>query len=156
MTYDSQKHHRRSIRLRGYDYSQAGAYFITVCVEDRTCLFRDVVAGQMQMNDAGRMVLAEWDALPGRFPGVELDAFVVMPNHIHGIVVLTTDGAVARFDHGPVGATLVVAPALPTAVVGKCERAAVARPGATTRVAPTSNGPVGNVILGDIVGRSNR
>ncbi|MFN4294850.1 MAG: transposase, partial [Thermoflexales bacterium] len=89
MTYDPQKHHRRSIRLKGYDYSQAGAYFITIVAQDRACLFGEVVDGEMRLNDAGRMVWDEWNALPDRFPGLELDAFVVMPNHVHGIIVLT-------------------------------------------------------------------
>ena len=89
MPYDPNRHHRRSIRLKGYDYSQAGAYFITICTQDRACLFGKVVNGEMQLNDAGRMVLAEWNMLPERFPHVVLDAFVVMPNHVHGIVVIT-------------------------------------------------------------------
>jgi REP element-mobilizing transposase RayT len=90
MAYDSQKHHRRSLRLKGYDYSQAGAYFVTICTEDRTCLFGDVAGGQMHLNDAGRIILSQWEALPVRFSGVELDVFGVMPNHLHGILVLAT------------------------------------------------------------------
>ena len=89
MPYDPNRHHRRSIRLKGYDYSQAGAYFITICTQDRACLFGKVVNGEMRLNDAGHMVLAEWNMLPERFPHVVLDAFVVMPNHVHGIVVIT-------------------------------------------------------------------
>lgn len=108
MPYDPNRHHRRSIRLKGYDYSQAGAYFITLCTQDRACLFGKVVNGEMRLNDAGRMVLAEWNRLPERFPHLVLDAFVVMPNHVHGILVITdpapTVGATV------VGATLVVAP----------------------------------------------
>jgi putative transposase len=82
-------HHRRSIRLQGYDYAQAGAYFVTICTQDRECLFGKVVNGEMVLNDAGRMVQAVWDGLPGRFPFIELDQFCVMPNHVHGIIVLT-------------------------------------------------------------------
>jgi REP element-mobilizing transposase RayT len=137
VTYDSQKHHRRSLRLKGYDYSQAGAYFITVCVEDRACLFGEVIGDQMHLNDAGRMVLAEWNTLPVRFPTVEMDVFGVMPNHIHGIIVVATAGTVAR--QAPVGATLVVALAPPAPVLGERESGAVARPRATTRVAPTTS-----------------
>jgi len=135
MTYDSQKYHRRSIRLKGYDYSQAGLYYITVCVQDRACLFGEVVGDGMHLNDAGRMVLAEWDALPVRFPAVELDAFVVMPNHVHGIFVVTTAGAVAR--QAPVGATLVVALDLATADDSHSPTAGAGGARATTRVAPT-------------------
>jgi REP element-mobilizing transposase RayT len=91
MEYDPKKHHRRSIRLVDYDYAQAGAYFVTVCAEDHTCLFGDVVGSEMRLNDAGRMVQTAWDEAPGHYPGVETDAFVVMPNHIHAIVVLAPD-----------------------------------------------------------------
>ena len=80
-------HDRRSLRLDGYDYAQAGAYFVTVCTQNRLCLFEDIVDGEMQLNDAGRLVRSAWEALPDRFPGMELDAFVVMPNHVHGIII---------------------------------------------------------------------
>ncbi|MEW6364592.1 MAG: hypothetical protein AB1714_08125 [Acidobacteriota bacterium] len=80
--------HRRSIRLTGYDYTQAGDCFITICTQDRTCLFGDIVDGAMSPTDAGRMIQAVWDELPAFYAGVETDAFVVMPNHIHGIIVL--------------------------------------------------------------------
>src|SRR5215210_6640299 len=105
MTYDSQKHHRRSIRLTGYDYSQAGAYFVTACAQDRACLFGEIVDGQMRLNEAGRMVLAEWNTLPDRFPAVELDEFVVMPNHVHGIITISmgTVGATGAIDPAAVG-----------------------------------------------------
>jgi REP-associated tyrosine transposase len=82
-------HHRRSIRLQGYNYAQAGAYFVTICTQNRECLFGEVVDGAMILNDAGRMVEAIWDRLPDRFPFIELDQFGVMPNHVHGIIVLT-------------------------------------------------------------------
>ena len=107
MPYDPNRHHRRSIRLKGYDYSQAGAYFITLCTQDRACLFGRVMNGEMRLNDAGRMVLAEWNRLPERFPQVVLDAFVVMPNHVHGILVITDPAPTVG---ATVGATLVVAP----------------------------------------------
>jgi putative transposase len=76
MPYDPNRHHRRSIRLKGYEYSQAGAYFITLCTQERACLFGKVVNGEMRLNDAGRMGLAEWKRLPERFPQV-VDGFVV-------------------------------------------------------------------------------
>jgi putative transposase len=98
MIYDPQKHHRRSIRLKGYDYSQAGAYYVTIVAQNRACLFGDVVNAEIQLNDAGQMVQAEWETLPIRFPNIELDEFIVMPNHFHGILVITdkTVGAVSR------------------------------------------------------------
>ncbi|MGQ9915173.1 MAG: transposase [Thermogutta sp.] len=88
MSYDPKKHHRRSIRLRGYDYSQAGGYFVTICTQGGVCLFGNVVDRQMQLNAAGQMVLAEWTALAERFSTIELDAFVVMPNHVHGVILI--------------------------------------------------------------------
>jgi len=87
--YNPDIHHRHSIRLRDYDYAQAGAYFVTICTKDRECLFGEIKDGVMVMNDAGKMVQSLWDELPQRYPGVDVDGFVVMPNHIHGIIVLT-------------------------------------------------------------------
>ena len=79
---------RRSIRLQEYDYSRAGAYYITVCIRNRECLFGNVVDGQMQLNEAGRIVQAVWNGLPRFYEGVELDAFIIMPNHVHGVIVI--------------------------------------------------------------------
>jgi hypothetical protein len=101
MTYDPDKHHRRSIRLRGYDYALAGAYFVTMVTQDRACLLGKVVAGVMRLNDAGRMVRTVWDELPVYYPGVDIDAVVVMPNHIHGIIVLVGAAPRGRPDIGP-------------------------------------------------------
>jgi len=83
---------RRSIRLRGYDYSRAGAYFVTICAQNRLCLFGDVVDGKMLLNYPGRMVKTVWDELTIRFPYLELDECVVMLNHVHGIFVLHRRG----------------------------------------------------------------
>jgi REP element-mobilizing transposase RayT len=85
-------HDRRSLRLNGYDYAQAGAYFVTICTQDRACLLGDIVDGEMQLNAAGSEVQAVWNELPRRFAHLELDAFVVMPNHIHGIIVIRGRG----------------------------------------------------------------
>ncbi len=89
MPYDPQKHHRRSIRLKGYDYTQPGAYYVTLCTKVRQCLFRDVVKGEMRLNSLGHIAFTCWEAIPDHFPHVELDAFVVMPNHVHGILVIS-------------------------------------------------------------------
>ena len=86
--YDPKIHHRRSIRLKGYDYSQAGAYFITICTKDRECLFGEIVNGEIILNDYGKIANDEWEKLPQRFLNFELDVFQVMPNHMHGIIVL--------------------------------------------------------------------
>jgi REP element-mobilizing transposase RayT len=89
MAYDPWKHHRHSIRLKGYDYTRPGAYFVTIVTKNREYLFGDVVAGVMKPNDAGCIIETVWHELPARFPIVELDAFIVMPNHIHGIIILS-------------------------------------------------------------------
>ena len=82
---------RRSIRLKGYDYSQAGAYFVTVCTHRRACLFGEIVGDAMRPNACGTIVMQAWDVLPTHYPHVALDAFVVMPNHVHGIVLFADD-----------------------------------------------------------------
>ena len=91
MNDDRQRHHRRSIRLKGYDYAQAGAYFITVVTYDRECLFGDVVENEMRLSDYGSIVQDEWTKSAVLRPRVMLDAFVVMPNHVHGIITLADD-----------------------------------------------------------------
>lgn len=88
MPYDPNHHHRRSIRLRGYDYTQPGAYFITVCTYAHIHLFGEVVEGQVHLNACGRIVAGRWRALPRHGARVRLGAFVVMPNHIHGILII--------------------------------------------------------------------
>jgi putative transposase len=89
MKYDPQKHHRRSIRLKGYDYTSPGAYFIAICTHQRHCLFGEIINGEMQLNAMGQCVDAHWNRLATHFPHLQLDGFVVMPNHIHGILILT-------------------------------------------------------------------
>ena len=96
MRYDPTKHHRRSIRLREYDYGQAGAYFVTVCTQDRECLFGEVVDGGMVLNAPGKVVAAVWLRSAVIRGEIELDVFVVMPNHLHGIVVIRDVGAHGR------------------------------------------------------------
>jgi hypothetical protein len=88
MPYDPEKHHRRSIRLKGYDYTRAGAYFITIVTQNRACLFGAVVEGRMRLNPLGQIVQECWLAIPDHFPHALLDEFVIMPNHLHGIIVL--------------------------------------------------------------------
>ncbi len=87
MQSDSPHRHRRSIRLPGYDYSQPGVYFITICTHNREFLFGDIAAGTMRLNDAGRMVRQWYAELETKFPSVQCDEFVCMPNHVHFIVV---------------------------------------------------------------------
>ncbi len=79
---------RRSLRLPGYDYSQPGAYFLTICVRGRTPVFGDIVNGEMIFNEYGKIVLQCWNKLPEHYPYVVLDAFAVMPNHVHAILLI--------------------------------------------------------------------
>jgi len=112
MTFDRNNHHRKSIRLKNYDYTQAGLYFITVCTQNRVALFGTIIDGAMVMNAAGIMVADQWQALGNRFLSIKLYEYIVMPNHFHGIIEIvgaipcgcpetpgTTPRAVAR--HAP-------------------------------------------------------
>lgn len=105
MTADPDRYHRRSIRLKGYDYSRAGAYFITVCTHHRECLFGEIIDGEMKWNECGETARRCWLEIPHHFPHVELDEFVVMPNHVHGILVIVENDVGAN-NHSPLpGAT---------------------------------------------------
>jgi len=88
MKYSPDIHRRRSVRLKGYDYSQAGLYFITICTQNGSCLFGYIQNEEMILNDAGKMVEYQWQELISRFDNIKLHEFVVMPNHFHGIVEL--------------------------------------------------------------------
>ena len=101
MTYNRTKQHRRSLRLKGYDYTQTGAYFVTLYTHNRACLFGAVLDGKVQLNDAGEMVEHWWFELKQKFATVETNEFVIMPNHCHGIVIISD---------GLVGADLCVGP----------------------------------------------
>ena len=86
--FDPQKHHRKSIRLKGYDYSQQGVYFVTIVTYHRDCLFGEIVKEEMIFNDFSKIADECWRAIPKHFPYVELGAYVIMPNHVHGIIVI--------------------------------------------------------------------
>lgn len=86
----------RSIRVKKYDYSQLGAYFITICSKNRGCIFGNIAENEMHLNDFGNLVTGVWDNLPSHYQQISLDAFVVMPNHIHGVVVIDAVGAGPR------------------------------------------------------------
>lgn len=88
MPYDPHRHHRHSLRLRDYQYDTAGCYCVTICTQQRQMTFGAVQNGVVELNDAGILVRAEWLALAQRFPSIELDDFVLMPNHLHGIIFL--------------------------------------------------------------------
>lgn len=129
--YNPHIHHRRSVRLKGYDYSKAGLYFITICVKNRECLFGHIKDGEMILNDAGQLVENEWLKIPQRFTNTQLHEYVVMPNHFHAILQIV-----------PVGATLVVAPD---------ESGQPDDPGQPQGIAPTDI-PSTDKTLGDMVG----
>ncbi|MBF6593952.1 MAG: transposase [Thermaceae bacterium] len=90
MSYDPPQ--RRSVRLKGFDYASAGAFFVTVRVQKRECLWGDVRDGEVCLTDAERMVVGVWEGLRERFPFISLDAFVVIPNHVHGIIIRSDTG----------------------------------------------------------------
>ncbi|MEZ5585375.1 MAG: transposase [Candidatus Competibacteraceae bacterium] len=87
MKYNPDCHHRQSIRLQGYDYAEAGAYFVSLCTQHRECLFGEIVDGAMQLNDPGRMIRRWYYALEKKYPDIRCGALVCMPNHIHFIIV---------------------------------------------------------------------
>lgn len=93
------KYNRHSIRLKGYDYAQPGVYFITICTHNMVHRFGRIINGQMKLNHFGEIVLHQWNTLTDRYPNIKLDSFVVMPNHIHGVIQIV-----------PVGASLADAP----------------------------------------------
>lgn len=88
MKHNPHIHYRRSIRMRGYDYSQEGLYFITICVKNRECLLGTIIEGKMAVNEFGSIVENVWNNLPNHYPNIELGEFVIMPNHIHGIIAI--------------------------------------------------------------------
>jgi REP element-mobilizing transposase RayT len=96
LKHDPDRHHRQSTRLKGYDYAQPGAYFVTVCTRDRECLLGDIVDGEMRLNEYGMAVREEWLRTAQLRETVELDACTIMPNHVHGIVVITNGRGTAR------------------------------------------------------------
>ncbi len=91
--FNPEKHHRRSIRLKGYDYNLPGAYFVTMVTQQRECLFGEIVDAEMVLSDCGKIAEACWRAIPEHFPHVQLGAYVIMPNHVHGIIVIDNDAS---------------------------------------------------------------
>lgn len=130
--FDPQKHHRRSIRLKNYDYSWAGAYYVTIVTWHRDILFGKIVNGEMILNRAGKIVLAEWLELSKRLGYVQLGAFIIMPNHIHFIIFIRNESY----------------PSLPNKFVGDVLRQNMTDPGAS----PKPRGPQ-LALLAAIVGQ---
>jgi len=150
MTFNLTKHHRHSIRLHGYDYSQSGAYFITLCVQGRECLFGEIVNGEMRLNDAGEFAKRCWIGISEHFPHVKLDEFVIMPNHVHGILIIHNFPAVGIDVAGATDpVALAHAPHCPNRATGSV---APIRDGDKNKLRKRPNGPsIGS--LGAIIGQ---
>ena len=167
MAFDPRLHHRRSIRLPGYDYAGGGAYFVTICTQARKCLFGAIVDGGMILNDAGWLVERVWHGLPQRFGSLVLDAFQIMPNHLHAIFVLPGPGlepALALATGAPIiqpcAANVGAGLAPPTKghrrggacpTQGTASRAPTGRTG-TASLAPTTPETPRRTSMGDVVG----
>lgn len=91
MGYDPYRHHRRSIRLKEYDYSRSGNYYVTICTQDREKLFGEIDEAIIRLNEAGQMIDQEWNQIPKRYRCVILDKYVIMPNHLHGILQILSE-----------------------------------------------------------------
>jgi REP element-mobilizing transposase RayT len=91
--FDPERHHRRSIRLKEYDYGQAGAYFVTVCAWGHECLFGEIAGGEMRLNGLGEVVHHTWRDLENHVGNLHVNEFVIMPNHIHGIITIVGAGS---------------------------------------------------------------
>jgi REP-associated tyrosine transposase len=101
MTYDPERHHRRSVRLKEYDYASNGAYFVTLCTAGRVENLAKIADGQVQLSSLGDIADQCWKAIPQHFPSVELDAYVIMPNHMHSIFVIASDNDVGARHASP-------------------------------------------------------
>jgi hypothetical protein len=137
MTYDSNIHHRHSIRLKGCDYSQEGLYFVTICCQDRICRFGKIINGKMILNDLGNIAHNEWQNLINKYPCVELHEFIVTPNHFHGILQIVVGAGFARPDDHPDDLEINMGQVL---VLGRANPA------------PTTSPPPKTITLGNIIG----
>ena len=100
-SYNPQIHHRRSIRLAGYDYSRPGAYFVTLVCYQRQTLFGEIGSGEMRLNPLGEIVRDQWESTPSLRPDIRLGEYVVMPNHFHAIVIITDPPPPVQADSNP-------------------------------------------------------
>ncbi len=146
MPYDPERHHRRSIRLRGYDYASAGMYFVTICVQNRLCRLGRIADGRMSLSELGEIADRCWQGIPDHFPNAALDAHIIMPNHVHGIIVIGQPSVVGAQHAAPSGsapsgsapsgaAPRLVTPGSLSAIV-RSFKAAVTREINTTHDAP--------------------
>ncbi|GAB4545844.1 MAG: transposase [Anaerolineales bacterium] len=119
--YDPEKHHRRSIRLKGYDYTRTGAYFVTIVAYQRECLFGNIQNNEIILNEWGEIVREEWERTAVVRPNVELGDYVIMPNHIHGILIFADDiaGATRRVAPANIASTKTILPNSLGSVIGQ-------------------------------------
>jgi REP element-mobilizing transposase RayT len=101
MRYNQDVNQRRSIRLKGYDYSQEGLYFITICTQNKLCLFGEIKNGEIVLNDSGIMIKTVWQEIPIYYHEFNIHQFVIMPNHIHGIIEIINDNKSVPVGAGP-------------------------------------------------------
>lgn len=145
----TQYHHRRSIRLQGYDYSQEGLYFITICTYKKECHFGNVQNQEMILNPYGMIANTQWQLLHDRFPNIDIGPYIIMPNHIHGIIIVGATLAVAlpgNISHDlanshEIGANAIHDPGADA--IYDPEANATCKQRATARVAPTIGRVVG-------------
>lgn len=125
MPYNSNLHNRNSIRMQGYDYTQIGSYFITICTRHKECLLGEITDGKMKLSSLGEIVYCQWLQLPNRFSNIILDAFIIMPNHIHGIVIINGENPPRRGEAGEnrhnSSANNLISPVYPTIMLLDCE-----------------------------------
>ena len=86
MPFDREKHHRRSVRLKGFDYTCSNAFFVTICSCQKECIFGSIFNGAMALNEQGKSIQRAWLETASKRPSIQLDEFVIMPNHFHGII----------------------------------------------------------------------
>lgn len=127
--YNPAIHHRRSIRLKGYDYAQEGFYFITICCHDRARLFGEITNNKMILNECGKIAENCWLEIPNHFPNVELHEHIIMPNHIHGIIEIkfksnfpTDFPTVGANDYSPLRLGNRILPRSPSKTIGSIVR----------------------------------
>ncbi|CAA6805007.1 MAG: Unknown protein [uncultured Sulfurovum sp.] len=116
----SSNRHRKSIRLKTWDYSQNGLYFITICTKNREHLFGEIIDETMLLSDMGLLAQKYWYEIPKHFDFVFLDSFVVMPNHIHGVIEIRREKAVKKFENQPKGTVSSIIGSYKSIVTKKC------------------------------------
>lgn len=155
--YRKEDHHRRSIRLQDYDYSQEGWYFITICCQDRAHLFGEIINGEMILNEAGQMIESEWLKLKLRFPNIHCHQYVIMPDHFHAILEIiivgtTTIKNTEKSDNETVGSTLVVDHTLVVDPIDGQQRIEGQPQGVAPTTTTTTTTTTKTVTVGDIIG----